>query len=65
MNRNYQELFNETLTKIRYAVSGAVYNDAPLMKSIVKTMYDFSDALVENDIIDIGQRTGENGRERN
>jgi len=65
MKRNYQELFNETLTKIRYAVSGAVYDDAPLMKSIVKTMYDFSDALVENDIIDIGQRTGENGRERN
>lgn len=65
MKRNYQELFNETLTKIRYAVSGAVYDNAPLMKSIVKTMYDFSDELVENDIIDIGQRTGENGRERN
>lgn len=64
MKKNYQELFNETLTKIRYAVSGAVYDDAPLMKTIVKTMYNFSDALVENGIIDIRQRTGENGRER-
>ena len=49
---NYQEIFNETLTKIRYAVSGAVENDAPLMRTIVKTMYDFSDKLIENGIIE-------------
>ena len=50
--KNYQEIFNQTLTKIRYAVSGAVENDAPLMRTIVKVMYDFTDDLIENGIIE-------------
>lgn len=50
--KNYQEIFNQTLTKIRYAVSGAVENDSPLMRTIVKVMYDFTDDLIENGIIE-------------
>lgn len=50
--KTYQDIFNETLTKIRYAISGAVYDNAPLMKTIVKVMYNFSDELIENGIIE-------------
>lgn len=51
MTMTYQELFNETLTKMRYATSGAVLNNEPLMRSLVKIMYDFSDELKKNKII--------------
>lgn len=47
----YQELFNNTLTKMRYATSGALKNNEPLMKALVKIMYDFSDDLKENGLI--------------
>ena len=46
----YQELFNRTLTKIRYATSGALLDNEPLMKAIVKIMYDFSDDLCDTDL---------------
>ena len=55
-NMTYQELFNRTLTKIRYATSGALLDNEPLMKAIVKIMYDFSDDLKANNLIlDKGQ----------
>lgn len=58
MNKNYQELFNETLTNIRYAVSATVPDESPLMRTIVKALYNFSDKLIENGIIENrGQRT--------
>lgn len=47
----YQTIFNETLKKIRYATSGALIDNEPLMRAIVKIMYDFSDELKENDLI--------------
>ena len=53
----YQELFNRTLTKIRYATSVALLDNEPLMKAIVKIMYDFSDDLKYNNLIlDKGQK---------
>ena len=53
----YQEIFNQTLTKIRYATSGALLNNEPLMKAIVKIMYDFSDEMRKNNLInDEGQK---------
>ena len=58
----YQELFNRTLTRIRYATSGALLDNEPLMKAIVKIMYDFSDDLKDNNLIlDKGQ---ENDRKK-
>lgn len=54
--KTYQEIFNETLTRIRYSVEGAVKDDSPLMRAIVKAMYNFTDQLIENGIIkDRGQ----------
>lgn len=54
----YQKLFNETLRKMRYATSGALINNEPLMKTLVKIMYDFSDALKENGLLN--ERTNDN-----
>lgn len=50
--KTYQEIFNETLTRIRYSVEGAVQDDSPLMRAIVKAMYNFSNQLIENGIIE-------------
>ena len=47
----YQELFNQTLSKMRYATSGALVDNEPLMRALVKIMYDFSDDLKRNKII--------------
>lgn len=60
---NYQKLFNSTLTKIRYAVSGAVMDSEPLMRTIVKIMYNFSDDLKKNKIIT--ERTNDNAIQTN
>ena len=57
--KNYQDIFNETLTRIRYSVEGAVQDDSPLMRAIVKAMYNFTDQLIENGII---EDRGQNGR---
>ena len=59
----YQELFNKTLTKMRYATSGALLNNEPLMRTLVKIMYDFSDDLRRNKII--VERTNDNDEEEN
>ena len=58
----YQELFNQTLTKMRYATSGALVNNDPLMKALVKIMYDFSDDLKRNNII--MERTNDDGLDK-
>lgn len=62
----YQELFNRTLTKIRYATSGALLDNEPLMKAIVKIMYDFSDDLKDNNLIlDKGQKNDKSSQTGN
>lgn len=47
----YQKIFNETLTKMRYATAGAIMDNEPLMRALVKIMYDFSDLLKMKGII--------------
>ena len=47
----YQSIFNKALTRIRYATSGALLDNEPLMRAIVKILYDFSDELKANNII--------------
>lgn len=51
-NKTYQTIFNDTLTKIRFAVCATVENDRPLMRAIVKALYSMSDELIENGIIE-------------
>lgn len=61
--KTYQDIFNETLTRIRYSVEGAVKDDGPLMRAIVKAMYNFTDQLINNGIIEDrgqGQKYGKN-----
>ena len=59
---DYQQLFNQTLKKMRYATSGVLVDNEPLMKALVKIMYDFSDALQANNIIQ--ERTIDNGMDK-
>lgn len=47
----YQKIFNDTLSKIRIATSAVVENNEPLMKTLVKIMYDFSDELKREELI--------------
>lgn len=58
-DNEYQKLFNETLTKMRYATSGVLLDNEPLMRSLVKIMYDFSDLLKKKGLIK--ERTNDNG----
>lgn len=57
----YQELFNKTLSKMRLSVGAALENPDPLMRSVVKIMYDFSDDLKANNLI----RNDDNGNYKN
>lgn len=61
--KTYQEIFNETLTRIRYSVEGAVRDDSPLMRAIVKAMYNFTDQLIENEIIESREQRTKNDKE--
>ena len=45
----YQNLFNETLSKLRLVLVATGNQD--LMKAVVKVMFDFSDSLKENNLI--------------
>lgn len=56
--KTYQELFNETVTKIRIAVGACVDDESPLMRSIVKTLYNFSDDLIAYGIIENREQKG-------
>ena len=60
----YQELFNQALTKMRYATSAALIDNQPLMRTLVKIMYDFSDALQENNLLK-EKRNNDNGMDKN
>lgn len=45
----YQTLFNETLNKLRLILIAT--DNQNLMKAMVKVMFDFSDALKENNLL--------------
>lgn len=60
----YQELFNQALTKMRYATSAALIDSQPLMRTLVKIMYDFSDGLQENNLL-TEKRKNDNGMDKN
>lgn len=45
----YQTIFNETLSKLRLVVSAT--GNEHLMKAVAKIMFDFSDALKENNLL--------------
>lgn len=47
----YQQLFNETLSKMRLVTGAALQDHEPLMRSLAKIMYDFSDGLRDNDLL--------------
>lgn len=47
----YQKLFNETLSKMRLITGAALPDNEPLMRSLVKVMYDFSDDLKKNNLL--------------
>ena len=50
----YQQLFNETLSKMRLVTGAALQDHEPLMRSLAKIMYDFSDGLRDNDLKFVG-----------
>ena len=60
----YQELFNQALSKMRYATSAALIDNQPLMRTLVKIMYDFSDGLQENNLL-TQKRNDDNGMDKN
>lgn len=49
-HRMYQKLFNETLNKLRLILVAT--GNQNLMRAMVKVMFDFSDALYENNLLD-------------
>ena len=51
MTKSYQEIFNNTLSKMRIATSSSIMNPEPLMRTLVKIMYDFSDDLKYNNLL--------------
>ena len=61
----YQEIFNKALTRIRYATSGALLDNEPLMRAIVKIMYDFSDELKQNNLLMTKDRENEITKQQN
>lgn len=60
----YQEIFNKALTRIRYATSGALLDNEPLMRAIVKIMYDFSDELKQNNLLMTKDRENETTKQQ-
>ena len=51
MTKSYQECFNNVLSKMRIATGAILMDNEPLMRTLVKIMYDFSDDLKHNGII--------------
>ena len=51
MTKSYQECFNNALSKMRIATGAILMDNEPLMRTLVKIMYDFSDDLKYNNII--------------
>lgn len=52
MTKSYQECFNEALSKMRIATGAILMNNEPLMRTLCKIMYDFSDDLKFNKLIE-------------
>lgn len=59
----YQEIFNKALTRMRYATSGALLDNEPLMKALAKIMFDFSDDLKFNNLIKEGTEDNANQKQ--
>lgn len=51
MTNNYQSYFNKALSKMRIATGAVLLDNEPLMRTLVKIMYDFSDDLKTNNIL--------------
>ena len=51
MTKSCQECFNNALSKMRIATGAILMDNEPLMRTLVKIMYDFSDDLKYNGII--------------
>lgn len=51
MTKSYQQCFNEALSKMRIATSAIIMDNEPLMRTLVKIMYDFSDDLKFNNLV--------------
>lgn len=51
MTNFYQKSFNNALYKMRIAVSARIMDSEPLMRTLCKIMYDFSDELKDNGVI--------------
>lgn len=51
MTKTYQECFNTALSKMRIATGAILMDNEPLMRTLCKIMYDFSDDLKYNEII--------------
>ena len=59
----YQKLFNETLSKLRLILIATGNQD--LMKATVKVMFDFSDALKENNLIKDEEQNAKSSNKEN
>lgn len=57
----YQKIFNETLSRLRLVLIATGNQD--LMKASAKIMFDFSDALKENNLLK--DKELENGMDKN
>lgn len=56
----YQTLFNDTLSKLRLVLIATGNED--LMRAVAKIMFDFSDSLKENNLIDKEKKNETNKR---
>lgn len=65
MTNNYQECFNKALSKIRLATGAVLMDNEPLMRTLVKIMYDFSDELKENNLIKDEDNTNDKRKQFN
>lgn len=57
----YQDLFNNTLSKIRLVLLATGNQD--LMKAIAKIMFDFSDELKDKDLINDKEKQNETSKQ--
>ena len=51
MTNSYQSYFNKALSKMRISTGAVLLDNEPLMRTLVKIMYDFSDDLKTNNIL--------------
>ena len=51
MTSNYQKHFNKVISKMRIALSATLMDYEPLMRTLVKILYDFSDDIREEGLI--------------